>query len=136
MSLGPSSHKNEYRPGVRVGNWVEELCGHEAPDCPPLTIAPEPNSPAANYRPPVSNPRPCETADLLFSHGNNFGESFQATMNGLHYRTPDDRAHDFKVHRTFFWGSKLMDGTCPNIDPNAGTSLLEKKRQQWVSERK
>ena len=29
-SIGVSSHKNEYKSGVRVGNWVEELFGAEA----------------------------------------------------------------------------------------------------------
>ena len=29
-SIGVSSHKNEYKSGVRVGNWVEEMFGAEA----------------------------------------------------------------------------------------------------------
>ena len=34
-SIGVSSHKNEYKAGVRVGNWVEELAGREAELAPP-----------------------------------------------------------------------------------------------------
>ena len=29
--IGLSGHKNEYKSGVRIGNWVEELFGREAP---------------------------------------------------------------------------------------------------------
>ena len=34
-SIGVSSHKNEYKAGIRIGNWVEELAGREAADAPP-----------------------------------------------------------------------------------------------------
>ena len=30
--IGLSGHKNEYKAGVRIGNWVEEQFGAEAPD--------------------------------------------------------------------------------------------------------
>ena len=29
--IGLSGHKNEYKQGVRIGNWVEEQFGREAP---------------------------------------------------------------------------------------------------------
>lgn len=29
--IGLSGHKNEYQPGVSIGNWVEEQFGREAP---------------------------------------------------------------------------------------------------------
>ena len=29
--IGLSGHKNEYKAGVRIGNWVEEQFGREAP---------------------------------------------------------------------------------------------------------
>jgi hypothetical protein len=29
--IGLSGHKNEYKAGIRIGNWVEEQFGREAP---------------------------------------------------------------------------------------------------------
>ena len=47
-SIGVSSHKNEYRAGCRIGNWVEELAGREAvgaKDTLKVYPAPQPSKP-------------------------------------------------------------------------------------------
>ena len=140
MSIGVSAHKNEYRAGVRIGNWVEELYGNEAPEAPKLQIAECPQAPPSVGARLVSDPKPDEPADVLFSHGPVSGQSYNATMNGLQYPPPAKREYGAtssdRVHRTFFWGSKLKDSTCPNTDPNAGTTLLDAKRQHWAAEQK
>ena len=135
-----SSHKNEYCAGVRIGNWVEELFGKEAPDAPPLQISSIPQAPTTACQALVADPKGGEPADLLFSHGSTFGQSFNATMNGLHYSSPAQREYGARssdrVHNTFYWGSKHMDSTVPATDPNARTALLEAKRQRWADEQK
>ena len=136
MSIGPSSHKNEYRAGVRIGNWVEELHGKEAPTEPAMQIPPAPQSPTRPYQPMYGEGKQCETADILFSHGQTFGQSYQATMNGLHFQPPMERDTADRVQRTFYWGSKLRDAGCPATNPNAPTTMLDAKREQWASEQK
>lgn len=141
MSIGVSAHKNEYRSGVRIGNWVEEQFGDEAPVAPKLQIAASPYAPAMPlHGGRAAPPKPDEAADVLFSHGKEFGQSFQATSNGLHYPPPATREYGAtssdRVHRTFFWGSKRRDANCPLTDANAPTTLLDAKRQEWASDQK
>ena len=166
--IGVSSHKNEYRPGVRIGNWVEDQFGDQAPDAPELRVAPIEPAPMPEHSARIVDPKSDEPAELLFSHGQTMGMSYGASMNDLHYTHPDSRAHGAesldRAHRTFFWGSKMMDrtcatarhaparpeggpvrlltfgaayyGRCPLSDPNARTLLTDAKRAQWAAEQK
>jgi len=139
-SIGVSSHKNQYRSGVRVGNWVEELFGEEAPVQAPLTISAVPGAPPPTEKRVVADPPVGQPASLLFSHGSTLNQDFRATMTGLHFSPPEQRSfgHDSndRVSKTFFWGSKATDMVVPNVDPNARMSLTEAKRAQWAAEQK
>lgn len=135
--IGCSAHKNEYRAGVRV----EELFGQEAPDAPKFHIADIPQAPPpARSERLVAEGKQGQTAEMLFSHGAVIGQNYCATSNGLHYPPPDQREYGAlstdRVQRTFFWGSKRLDASCPLTDPNAPTRLLDEKRQQWAAQQK
>ena len=90
-SIGVSSHRNEYRSGVRVGNWVEELAGREAELAPPegkdtlkkFMIAQEQRQIALSStfgQAARAEPKQPVDGNMLFSHGPVFGLNFQASM--------------------------------------------------------
>ena len=142
MSIGISAHKNDYRSGVRVGNWVEELFGEEAPVQEPLTLSAPPLAPPPQVKREVGEGAKGQPAVLLFSHGSSFGQDFSASMTGLHFSPPKERVFEKngnwteRVHRTFYWGEKATDMSVPATDPNARTALMDAKRAQWKSEEK
>jgi len=156
-SIGLSGHKNEYKAGVRIGNWVEELYGSTAAETRdslkefmarqqqfskstdnahrvgqrtstfPVALAPV----------AIVDPKPDETADTLFSHGPVMGVRFNASMNDMHYCDPELRAYgamsDNRVHKTHFYGSKHVDAFVPFNDPYPRTRLMDAKAAEWAA---
>ncbi|KAL3909344.1 MAG: hypothetical protein SGPRY_009462, partial [Prymnesium sp.] len=150
--IGLSGHKNEYRPGVAIGNWVEEQFGREAPpranslqvqrSCRNTFMKAQEAAYLAAYVPPEPNkrvePYMGVPASRLFSHGTNQNARFLASMTSLHFTEPSSReygakSHD-RVHRSYFWGSKHIDSMVPQNDPNTRQLLTTAKRAQWEVE--
>ena len=98
--IGLSGHKNEYKTGVRVGNWVEEQFSAEATknayDMEKFLKATEDAHFAkAKAQQAESNkriePNMGVSNAMLFSHGPQMGLSFSAPMASLHYTDPAAR---------------------------------------------
>jgi len=139
-SIGLSGHKNEYTTGVRIGNWVEEQFGAEAQDntIPSIRfINEEAQAPKPGGKAVVEIKRD-EPAHMIFSHGPNPNERFNASMNNLHYTHPGDREYgatsSSRVHKSHFYGSKHVDTYVPLKDPNPRMTLTQKKQAQWAAE--
>jgi hypothetical protein len=145
--IGLSGHKNEYKKGVRIGNWVEEQFGREAEGCgdrmkeftkrqeaaqvaAAKTAAPEPSR---RIEPSMGVPGP-----MLFSHGREFNENYQASMTALHFTDPSARAYgaqsNDRVHKSFFYGSKHIDQYVPKTNPNPRMALQTSKQADWAVE--
>ncbi|KAL1522399.1 hypothetical protein AB1Y20_017389 [Prymnesium parvum] len=144
--IGLSGHKNEYQPGVRIGNWVEEQFGREAPltaDSLKNFMKAREDARIASYVPPEPNKRVEPylgvPATMLFSHGKEHGSRFLASMSALHYTDPSGREYGAKsndrVHRTYYWGTKHIDYMVPQNDPNPRHLLSDSKRAQWDAEK-
>jgi hypothetical protein len=149
-SIGVSSHKNEYKAGVRVGNWVEELAGREAELAPPeakdtlkaFMKAQEQRQIALSStfgQAARADPKQAVDGSMLFSHGPVFGGKFQASMAALHYTDPASRAYGCesqdRVHKTFFFGNKHIDRVVPKIHPNPRFELMQAKAPMWDASR-
>jgi hypothetical protein len=98
--IGLSGHKNEFKTGVRIGNWVEEQFGQEAPkNCHQMenfhTAAEEAHVALAKAQSFERNqrvePNMGVPAKMLFSHGKTHGETFGASMTELHFSEPTSR---------------------------------------------
>ena len=149
-SIGVSSHRNEYRSGVRVGNWVEELAGREAELAPPegkdtlkkFMIAQEQRQIALSStfgQAARAEPKQPVDGNMLFSHGPVFGLNFQASMSALHFTDPATRAYGFdsndRVHKTFFFGNKHIDRVVPKVQPHPRYELMQAKAPMWDASR-
>ena len=149
-SIGVSSHKNEYKAGVRVGNWVEELAGREAEAAPAEAkdtlkafMKSQEQAQIAKSstvgRAARSDPKQAVDGTMLFSHGTCsaitpgpvFGGKFQASMSALHYTDPAARAYGCdsqdRVHKTFFFGNKHIDRVVPLVEPHPRYELMQAK---------
>jgi len=140
--IGLSGHKNEYKAGIRIGNWVEEQFGREAPmsaDTLKNFMKAQEMAHAAAYVPPERNirvePNLGVPATMLFSHGKELGQKFVASMSSLHYTDPSAREMQDRVHKTYYWGTKHIDATVPANDPNPRQALSSSKRAQWEAEK-
>lgn len=98
--IGLSGHKNEYKTGVRIGNWVEEQFSREASnnahDMEKFLAAQEAaHVELAKSQQYVRNervePNMGVNAQMLFSHGKVHGEKFGASMTALHFTNPEAR---------------------------------------------
>jgi len=145
--IGLSGHKNEFKTGVRIGNWVEEQFGAEAPmdntrmekylaaeEAAHVTLA-KSQQLVRNER---VEPNLGVASNMLFSHGKEHGEKYGASMTALHFSNPDSRdfgaeSHD-RVHKTFFYGSKHIDQFVPAVDPNARMNLTMAKQAEWAQQ--
>lgn len=143
--IGLSGHKNEYKNGVRIGNWVEEMAGAEAhlmgdslknfmkaqEDAHMAKVAPAERSVRVE-------PKAGVAASILFSHGRTFNEKFEASMSSLHFTDPALRQYGAssadRVHKSFFYGSKHIDFHVPKVDPNLRMTLTARKQSLWSSE--
>ena len=146
--IGLSGHKNEYQGGVRISNWVEEQFGAEAvfnnTSMKEFSKAEEQAQMAASIaqREPARSmrvePNLGVSSATLFSHGRTFNENYQASMSALHYTDPAARTYGAKsndrVHKSFFYGSKLIDVYVPKNDPNPRQSLTAVKQAEWATQ--
>jgi len=148
--IGLSGHKNEFRGGVRIGNWVEEMCGKEAigrgdtlKDFMKRQEVVEHNmANAANAGELAKSmrvePKMGVEGEMLFSHGKAFGEKFGASMTALHFSHPTQReygaASNDRVHKSFFYGSKHIDQYVPEMEPNPRLLLTGMKEAQWANQ--
>jgi len=148
--IGLSGHKNEFRAGVRIGNWVEEMCGKEAigrgdtlKDFMKRQEIVEHNmANAANAGELAKSmrvePKTGVEGDMLFSHGKTFSDKFGASMTALHFSHPSQReygaASDDRVHKSFFYGSKHIDQYVPKAEPNPRLLLTGMKEAQWAQQ--
>ena len=98
--IGLSGHKNEYKTGVRIGNWVEEQFSAEASanahDMEKfLRTQEEAYVAKAKAQTAERNeriePNMGVAAQMLFSHGKTHGEKFAAAMTALHFTDPAQR---------------------------------------------
>lgn len=144
--IGLSGHKNEFKAGVRIGNWVEEQFSREAPsqvDSLKNFMKAQEAAHVASYVPPERNvrvePNLGVPATMLFSHGKELGQRYEASISQLHYTDPASRQYGFKsqdrVHKTYYWGTKHIDAVVPSNDPNPRQALTTLKRQQWEAEK-
>ena len=143
--IGLSGHKNEYKAGVRIGNWVEEQFSKEAEGHGKkmetfLKEQEEAKIAAARALQFTKNERiepnmGVKTA-MLFSHGPELGLKFGASMTALHFSDPAARAYgaesNDRVHKTFFYGSKHIDQYVPNVNPNPRMELTATKAAEWA----
>jgi len=144
--IGLSGHKNEFKAGVRIGNWVEEQFGVEAPmtkDALRNFMKAQEQAHTAAYVPPERNvrvePNLGVSAKMLFSHGKELGNKFEASMSALHYTDPTTRQYGAKsqdrVHKTYYWGTKHIDAGVPMNDPNPRQALTNTKLARWGAEK-
>jgi len=153
--IGLSGHKNEFKSGVRIGNWVEEQFGaesalvgdalmdfmkkKEAEDIASARRAPA-NGVLEGAVPPMRvEPKTGVSGSMLFSHGPEFGLSFSAAMTALHFNDPAQRDPDMissndRVHKTFFYGSKHIDYHVPKVSPNPRLELSSSKKALWTGQ--
>lgn len=98
--IGLSGHKNEFKTGVRIGNWVEEQFSTEAKKNAYdmqnfLAAQEEAHVELAKSQTAESNkriePNLGVHANMLFSHGKVHGQKFGAAMTGLHFSDPQQR---------------------------------------------
>ena len=150
--IGLSGHKNEYKAGVRIGNWVEEMFGHEAKlikeskgdtlkdfiktmEAAQTAVAMSKDEAQNTKR---IEPKMGEPGYMLFSHGPTFNEKFAASMSALHFSDPAQRdfgaASNDRVHKSFFYGSKHIDQYVPKVNPNPRMQLTMSKRQGWAEQ--
>ena len=75
---------------------------------------------------------------VLFSHGRTFNEKFGASMTALHFTNPTSRGYgaesNARVHKSFFYGSKLIDRHVPKTEPNPRMTLTAAKQAEWAAE--
>ena len=145
--IGLSGHKNEYKSGVRISNWVEEQFGQEAAQPGAATrmmeftkrqeesqIASGSNA-SETARTMRIEPKMGVPGALLFSHGRTQGEKYGAAMSALHYTDPASRTYgptsNDRVHKSFFYGSKHIDVYVPKTSPNPRMTLTAQKQAQW-----
>ena len=147
--IGLSGHKNEYKAGVRIGNWVEEQFSKEAEGHGKkmetfLKEQEEAKIAAARALQFTKNERiepnmGVKTA-MLFSHGPELGLKFGASMTALHFSDPAARAYgaesNDRVHKTFFYGSKHIDKYVPRVNPNPPMELTGIKEAEWAMQAK
>ena len=143
--IGLSGHKNEYKSGVRISNWVEEQFGREAAESGTrmmeFTKRQEEYQTAAasnaseTARTMRVEPNMGVPGALLFSHGRTTGEKFGAAMSALHYTDPATRSYgaasNDRVHKSFFYGSKHIDAYVPKTSPHPRMTLTAQKQAQW-----
>ena len=145
--IGLSGHKNEYKSGVRISNWVEEQCGVEAKgtgnQIADFTVRQESEflSSAMSSQPERSmrvEPNLGVPGTVLFSHGRTFADKFGASMSQMHYTDPAERTYgaqsNDRVHKSFFYGSKHIDQYVPKTHPNPRMTLTETKRAEWAQQ--
>ena len=145
--IGLSGHKNEYKSGVRISNWVEEQCGVEAKETGnqmrDFTIRQESEflSSTMSAQPERSmrvEPNLGVPGTVLFSHGRTFADKFGASMSALHYTDPAERTYgaqsNDRVHKSFFYGSKHIDQYVPKTNPKPRMTLTETKRAEWAQQ--
>lgn len=145
--IGLSNHKNEYKSGVRISNWVEEQCGVEAKDngnqMRDFTIRQESEFLASAMSTQTERSMRVEPnlgvpGVTLFSHGRTFGDKFGASMSSLHYTDPAERTYgaesNDRVHKSFFYGSKHIDAYVPKTNPKLRMTLTEMKRAEWATQ--
>lgn len=98
--IGLSGHKNEYKSGVRIGNWVEEQFSAEASanahEMEAFVRTQEEAWVAkAKAQHAEKNqrvePNMGVASQMLFSHGMKHGEKFGASMSQLHFSDPAAR---------------------------------------------
>lgn len=143
--IGLSGHKNEYRAGVRISNWVEEQFSEEAKNnnnqMRDFTIRQEKEfietaRKAEAQRSQRVEPNMGVPGSVLFSHGRTMNEPFGAAMTSLHYTDPAQRAYgpmsNDRVHKTFFYGSKHIDQYVPKTNPNPPMTLTDSKKAEWA----
>lgn len=146
--IGLSGHKNEYRAGVNIGNWVEEQFGREAHSCGDSLKDFMATREAARIemgRKPWERSKPVRSrtddgvpAPMLFSHGKEANTKYEAAMSSLHFTDPTTRSYgpesNDRVHKSFYYGSKHIDAFVPPSDPNPRTNLMVSKGAQWAAE--
>ena len=144
--IGISGHKNEYKSGVRIGNWVEEQFTQEASaianQMKEFTMKQEAAQIAAATQAVEKNmkvePNMGVPGAVLFSHGRTFNEKFGASMTALHFTNPTSRGYgaesNARVHKSFFYGSKLIDRHVPKTEPNPRMTLTAAKQAEWAAE--
>ena len=97
--IGLSGHKNEYKSGVRIGNWVEEQFTQEASaianQMKEFTMKQEAEQIAAASKNVEKNrrvePNMGVPGAILFSHGRTFNEKFGASMAAALHRPKQPR---------------------------------------------
>ena len=100
--IGLSGHKNEYKSGVRIGNWVEEQKSQEAAASAAdqrmekfLATQEEAHIAYAKAQEFQKNervePNLGIASQMLFSHGKTHGEKYSAAMTALHFSDPSKR---------------------------------------------
>jgi len=146
--IGLSGHKNEYKTGVRIGNWVEEQFSQEAAagmgcDMEKFLRTQQMEHVAKAKAQQVERNERIEPnvgvpSAMLFSHGKEHGEKYGAAMSALHFSDPAQRAHgaesNDRVHKTFFYGSKHIDQYVPDVSPNPRMELTMGKQAQWAQQ--
>ena len=145
--IGLSGHKNEFKSGVRIGNWVEEQFGVEAAangdrmkeftkrqEIEQIAAATSKFEKNQRVEPNLGVP-----GAVLFSHGKTMSEPFGASMTALHFKNPSQRAYgaesNDRVHKSFFYGSKHIDAYVPKVEPNARVSLTEAKQAEGAAQK-
>lgn len=143
--IGISGHKNEYKSGVRIGNWVEEQFTQEAATIEnrmkEFTMKQEAAQIAAASKNVEKNmrvePNMGVPGDILFSHGRTYNEKFGASMTALHFTNPGSREYgaesNDRVHKSFFYGSKHIDAHVPKTEPNPRMELTSAKQAEWAA---
>ena len=145
--IGLSGHKNEYKTGVCVGNWVEEQFSREAAANSQdmakfLKAQDEAHVAMAKSQQYLRNeriePNKGVASGMLFSHGKSLGETFGASMTALHFSDPQARAYgaesNDRVHKSFFYGSKHIDQFVPKVSPNPRMALTMTKQAEWAQQ--
>ena len=98
--IGLSGHKNEYKTGVRIGNWVEEQFGRESESNNKEMEKFLKEHEAAQVELAKSvqfvkneriEPNMGVASGMLFSHGPKHGLKFGAAMTALHFSDPAAR---------------------------------------------
>merc|ERR1712070_591899 len=140
--IGLSNYKNVYRDGAKVGNWQEDLFGHEMHDKTLTAVEPDHfmSTAQGSYdRKPMDNLERGSSGvesvpyEMLFGHGKvQQGEArasnAEASMSEMHFTKPvwEKRA----AHSMAWVGEKDNDLTMPAIS-NARQNKLIEKRAQW-----